>query len=130
MAFAGQNYDYGNNYNDANTSPHSTFIAPVAGLYHFDAQVNFNNPNEENGTLIPFEHSLNLVLVRDGNSSIVVENTGLMSSKASPHISADLELLSDDQIHVEVWMTASNSSGTISTNVRETFFSGRLLFKN
>ncbi|MCF2491185.1 hypothetical protein [Dyadobacter sp. CY347] len=41
IAFANENYDFGDDYNNASDTPHSTFIAPFNGVYHFDAQLTF-----------------------------------------------------------------------------------------
>ncbi|MCE7069431.1 hypothetical protein LZG74_03915 [Dyadobacter sp. CY327] len=42
IAFANQEYDLNSNYNDVNGSPHSTFIAPFDGIYHFDLKLAWN----------------------------------------------------------------------------------------
>lgn len=39
VPYVSEIYDYGNNFNPSNVSPHSTFTAPVKGIYHFDAAI-------------------------------------------------------------------------------------------
>ncbi|MCF2501401.1 hypothetical protein [Dyadobacter chenhuakuii] len=132
VAFAGENYDFGNNYNDMNASPHSTFTAPKNGVYHFDVQVLFHNSVTDQDEDVTYNHSLMLVLTRNGNSVIVAESrhTGIYYSPSI--ISTDLQLQASDQIHIAAKLYTPfgfNQPGTLGLSFIDSFFSGTLIFE-
>lgn len=132
VAFAGQNYDLGDDYNDVNASPHSTFTAPLSGIYHFDAQINFHNAIGNGNDHEAYTHSIMLVLIRKNISSVIAESRQYSIISSSSSISTDIQLLLGDQVHVEAKMTTPlgfDQPGTLITPLKDCFFSGRLLFK-
>ncbi|MCF2503422.1 hypothetical protein L0663_08555 [Dyadobacter sp. CY107] len=121
VAFLGENYDKGNNYNDANGSPHSTFVVPIDGIYHFDAQVR-TYYNAADG----YQRRLFLILTRNNNRSIVSEFSDSGVNIGSSNISTDVALMLGDQVHVEVSVFGTQSA-TIGLSPEESYFCGRLL---
>ncbi|MCF2491747.1 hypothetical protein [Dyadobacter chenhuakuii] len=131
ITFAGENYDVGDNYQDANGFPHSTFTAPKAGLYHFDAQVEFFNYNDTGGNPVPktFEQSLQIIVTRGNSTFNVATNNTVMTLRYSSTISTDLKLLAGDKVHLIASSTATYGPTTLTTMPEKSFFSGRLVFE-
>lgn len=124
VAFANQEYDLNSNYNDVNASPHSTFIAPLDGIYHFDLKLAWN----PYGVAESYKTYTKLIRTRAGNPVDVsfefFESTFSGSSKTS----VDLQLLQGDLVHVEVENVGSENVQIFIGN-ESSNFSGRLLFK-
>lgn len=129
VAFANQNYDLGDNYNDVNASPHSTFIAPLSGMYHFDAQITIFNSYSENSAPLPYDHSMRLIRVRNGNTSVIAQSEGYILHKLSSLISTDVPLLPDDQVYIDIAMTTGGKAGEIKISPELSYFGGRLVFR-
>ncbi|WP_026630537.1 hypothetical protein [Dyadobacter alkalitolerans] len=123
ITFAGQNYDIGNDYNDANASPHSSFIVPHNGIYHFDTQTILYSANLSN-----YNFRLSLVLTRNNNKTVVARSKHTTIGDTHSTISADIALQQGDLIHVEASLVA-DQPGILATLPEESFFSGRLVFK-
>ncbi|MCF2516385.1 C1q-like domain-containing protein [Dyadobacter sp. CY351] len=123
VAFAGENYDKGDDYINATGTPHSTFIAPTNGVYHFDAQIR-TYYNAVDG----YQRRLLLILTRSNNRTVVSEFSDSGTNICSSSLSIDIALIMGDQIHIEV-STFGTQSATIGINPEESHFSGRLLFK-
>jgi hypothetical protein len=120
VAFAGENYDVGNNYNDVNGSPHSTFVVPFSGMYHFDAQTMLTDVTGN------YLFKLSLIIVRNGSKSVVAQSQNTI--RLSTSISTDVSLQIGDEVHVEALLNAEQP-GLLSDFTEDSFFSGRLLFK-
>ncbi|MCF2516382.1 C1q-like domain-containing protein [Dyadobacter sp. CY351] len=120
IAFANENYDIGNNYNDANGSPHSTFMVPSNGIYHFDAQTMLTNVS------VDYIFRLSLIVIRNGSKSVLITSRDI--TPISTSISTDVSLQLGDEVHIEAELDAGES-GFLSDFANDSFFSGRLLFK-
>jgi hypothetical protein len=116
-------YDYGNNFNPSNISPHSTFTAPVKGIYHFDAGICFK------WDVSGIRTSIAIVRVRSGvelklSEQEIEKTAGWIDNR----ISLDCELIPGDQICIE-----ANCSGLsnqfLDTQHTKNFFSGRLVMR-
>lgn len=122
LAFANQNYDLSLNYNDANQSPHSAFIVPFNGIYHFDLAVNWNHPSQ--GT---FRSTLFLNMIRGGNFSTIASDQRYSKESGSNSLSIDVSLLAGDIIEVGVHNNPNETSSTLQ--ISSARFNGRLLTK-
>ncbi|MCE7065887.1 hypothetical protein [Dyadobacter sp. CY326] len=134
IAFANQVYDIGNDYIDASGIPHSTFFAPVKGIFHFDVQVgssNFQDEDNDNGGVddpVPYGFSIRLVRTRNGVKDVIAENGNFVTTSADTSISIDVSLEANDRVHVEAIM-GSLIPGLLITESQRTFFNGRLVLK-
>lgn len=122
IPFGFEEYDLSNNYTYTAQSPQHTFIAPVAGIYHFDTKIFFNSMLDD-----PF---VALVLVRNGASSTLarIEVQGEDNEQNNFAISRDVKLQAGDQVFVEAYHNSS-STRTIFSEYRNNWFSGRLVIK-
>ncbi|MCF2502655.1 hypothetical protein L0663_04655 [Dyadobacter sp. CY107] len=97
IAFANQSYDIGANYNDANMSPHSSFIAPKDGIYHFDAMIKWEKVDINS----PFVPTMKLVRIRGGVTTELSENrSSSQNGLHTSHIALDCELQQGDIVNV------------------------------
>jgi hypothetical protein len=116
-------YDYGNTFNPSNVSPHSTFTAPVKGIYHFDAGISWNF--NADGIRI----SIGIVRVRNGEELLLSEQeTDKTTGTMGNNISLDCELLPGDQIHI-IANCNGGSNQQLDTQHSRNFFSGRLVMR-
>ncbi|QRR02454.1 C1q-like domain-containing protein [Dyadobacter sandarakinus] len=126
IPFASEEYDLGNNYNDVNSNPHSTFIAPVNGIYHFDVKLLSNMPD---GTGNDGEHYVGLKLNKDVNGSIslvAAESSFGTQTLFFNNLSVDVKLNQGERIFVVV----TNLNGDyiyLHTEPYNTYFSGHLV---
>jgi hypothetical protein len=125
IPFATEEYDLGNNYNDVNTSPHSSFIAPVAGIYHFDVVSSWQYPFGETANNYV---SLKLNRIRGGTTVSLVEVTNYNNSDDYNDISTDVQLEQGDQVYVAIVHTPFDYLSLFIQN-RVSNFSGRLVIK-
>lgn len=125
IPFATKEYDLGSNYNDANVSPHSTFITPSDGIYHFDIKVSWLHPS---GQEVPTYLSLTLRMLRNGVVSTITTDDQSSEGGSQCKISTDVKLLKNDQLFVEVYQT---SQDYMDLYVQSTvnYFDGRLVIK-
>ena len=63
VAFENEMYDVGGKYNNASASPHSSFIAPKHGIYHFTSQLCWWDDTQDSDLYGP---TLKLVRIRNG----------------------------------------------------------------
>ncbi|MCF2496415.1 hypothetical protein [Dyadobacter chenhuakuii] len=123
VAFAIQDYDLGSNYNDVQGSPHSTFIAPLNGIYHFDLTLLWNiSSYHEYGTRTRFIRTRGGLKVPVSSILFQSGKDGTISS------SIDLQLLQGDMIHIEGEYFGDDEI-SIGTNSDDSHFSGRLIMK-
>jgi hypothetical protein len=106
-----EEFDYGNNYvlNTTNSPSfgNSVFVAPVAGLYHFDASVPIRTSDISSDENIRFSE-LRLKITRVGSPIIYADisefsqgiNTAVFLGQAS--ISKDVHLLKNDIVELEI----------------------------
>ncbi|MCE7066608.1 hypothetical protein [Dyadobacter sp. CY326] len=97
IAFANQKYDVGTNYNEANMSPHSSYIAPKNGIYHFDAMVRWKIADSDNY----YGPTNKLVRIRNGVTTELSEHRAWSASDFhTSHIAIDCELFVGDVVNV------------------------------
>ena len=123
VAFGLVRYDLGNDYNDANKSPHSTFTVPVTGIYHFDIHIKWLNSSTSG------VKTIRLIRKRNGGyATLASESTDDLTAYMSQAISLDFDLAVNDEIYV----TAYQDSGDpqfISPEYEKTWFNARLVMK-
>lgn len=121
VAFASQKYDIGANYNEINMVPHSSFIAPKNGIYHFDVMVRWERPQIDD----TFSPTLKIVRIRNGVTTDLSENR-VLSANASytSHIAIDCELQIGDTINVIA--RAYGPQVSLSMPERDANFTGHL----
>lgn len=121
IAFAKENYDIGTNYNDANLAPHSSFIAPKHGIYHFDVMTRWEKSDME-GSFAP---TLKLVRIRGGVTTELSENRAFSKNGYfTSHIAIDCELQQGDVINVIARAYAPQVA--LGVGDRDANFSGHL----
>ncbi|MCF2488629.1 hypothetical protein [Dyadobacter sp. CY347] len=121
IAFAKQNYDIGTNYNDANMAPHSSFIAPKHGIYHFDVMTRWEKADTE----VFFGPTLKLVRIRGGVTTELSENRARATNGShTSHIAIDCELQQGDVINVIARAYAPQVA--LSVEDRDANFTGHL----
>ncbi|MCE6991760.1 complement C1q domain-containing protein [Dyadobacter sp. CY323] len=120
-----EDYDLGGNYTDANSSPHSTFTAPVTGIYHFDVTVGFTVPNDIN-----VDSRLALKTIRNGSTTTIAQSYYLTGASldGKHDISIDVLLQQNDQVFATV---TQYSVDYLSLYKEEhlSHFNGRLIMK-
>jgi len=115
-------YDMSNNFIDAFSSPHSTFTAPVHGIYRFDVKLNWLNPG--NGRFWTD------VRCKRGNQEFkVLENFEMDVSRIE--FGGDVELQAGDQLFV---IARQSTGATVSlldweNDWLQSHFSGRLVIR-
>ncbi|MCF0039037.1 hypothetical protein [Dyadobacter fanqingshengii] len=120
VAFANEAYDLGSNYNNSNQTPHSTFIAPSDGIYHFDASV-----GSACGSGCDFKTRLNLILTRNGSSSIIEQTGAYGGGQTFNFLSVDVALNQGDLLHLQLIYDTSTTSENII--MQSGNFNGRLV---
>ncbi|MCE7071756.1 hypothetical protein LZG74_15665 [Dyadobacter sp. CY327] len=123
VAFATEEYDLGLNYNNIQGSPHSTFIAPVSGIYHFDlALLWFTSYNDVYATTTRF------IRTRGGTKTSVSSVDFTSTIYGTTTSSVDLQLLQGDMIHIEVESFKDDNLVIMNEN-EKSHFSGRLVMR-
>lgn len=121
IAFANQKYDIGTNYNDANMAPHSSFIAPKNGIYHFDVMIRWLKANPGS----TFGPTLKLVRIRNGVTTELSENRSQSTRDSfTSHIATDCQLQAGDIVNVIA--RAYGQQVSLEVNERDANFSGHL----
>lgn len=126
LKFHTQLYDVSNNFNvEAASTDKSTFIAPVSGLYHFDARCQLHVPSSSNQQLVEAYIFFNL----NGNS---VRYDGIINPAAQTNeiylntrLNEDIHLNAGDKLDVRIYQTTYTG---ITCNYYDTYFSGHLVF--
>jgi len=118
-----EEYDPGNDYTLYTGSPSSTFTAPVAGVYQFQAGASTN----AYGTNIDL--GMRMQLKRNGANEVVADNYVTGNDNDSYTLVADLSrtiyLKAGDQVWVELRGETSNGVNPVLINKR-TYFTGFL----
>lgn len=136
--FASVSADYGADYQNINGTPSSSFIVPINGFYHLNANVQFED-FAGSQTLSNYYTGLIIrIMARRNGNDITLGTAYTMpypdETRPESHairISVDVPLLANDAVFVDVLHTNKNGSnaqlniGTGSTN-----FSGFLIFPN
>ena len=101
--FANEEYDYGNNVTPGDQSTNSVFTAPITGIYHFDAAIEWNVPG--------IETQIHLFKITTGGSEVVIRtvavnetapyNPGGVGAEPSSFVSADVRLLAGEKVIVK-----------------------------
>ncbi|MCF2498043.1 hypothetical protein [Dyadobacter chenhuakuii] len=120
VPFATEMYDLGSNYKNSSQSPHSTFTAPEMGIYHFDVRVGW-----ECTSGCSFKTGLDLILTRNGNTSVLETDVIVSPAWGFNSISTDVLLEQGDSIHAQAF-NISNSEGE-TLKMGSANFSGRLI---
>jgi len=124
ITFDAESYDVGGNYD---TSAYK-FTAPVAGIYHFDVKILWDNNYDTNVGDWDAEERHDLYLVKnDGNANptsgnIQAGQLDLVSGTITDNyvmssLSSDLKLDADDYMEVAVWQNSGLTQRTFSNNV-------------
>ena len=112
----------------------SQMVAPVKGVYHFDAQVHWDEKF--------FESGIRLVLNRNGSISTIAENFHSLSTvqtgeilifKKPNQVSTEILLEAGDIVYVEAFVFLHSSSGsntTINAANALTYFNGHRAVRN
>ncbi|MCF2519418.1 C1q-like domain-containing protein [Dyadobacter sp. CY351] len=123
VAFTIQEYDLGSNYNDVQGSPHSTFIAPLNGIYHFDLTLLWSI-----ATYDDFVTTARFIRTRGGSKMSVSSFDFRSGNDGSISASTDIQLIQGDMVHIEVQNYGSKEL-TIWPENEKSHFSGRLVLK-
>ncbi|QRR01834.1 hypothetical protein [Dyadobacter sandarakinus] len=121
IPFATQEYDLGNNYNIVGQQPHSTFNAPVKGVYHFDVGASWSYDID----IADQKARVSLIRSRAGVTTVLATTVGSIGNYGVT-LSADAMLNANDQVYVVILHTASQKYIYLQDPV---FFSGRLMVK-
>jgi hypothetical protein len=123
--FATQIFDAGNNFNTSGAANNpSSFIAPVAGFYHFDAALYINIASGVTNI-----SSADIYLMKNGAVNTIEdygppENTAFHSSMYM-NFSHDIHLNAGDIINLKIFQ---NNATNITASVIRGRFSGHLIF--
>jgi hypothetical protein len=128
-------YDYGNNYSAYSGSTpsfgNSIFVAPVTGLYHFDASLSLDGTGSTD-YLAKFPE-LRLVVIRGGRLILAAKEfsplvrDGFDQYIVKAELSKDVRLLSGDIVFLEAYHL-SDGTLRIWKYRPDPFFSGHLVF--
>ena len=126
IPFWNEKYDLGNDYNNSEVSPHSSFTAPVHGIYHFDVGIIWF-ANDIDG----YVAYLDLKMLYNGvTSSIVNVRNNFPALVYLPQsISTDIELQAGAQVFVTVNHNVTNTSVILETSASDAHFNGMLKIK-
>ncbi|MCE7069430.1 hypothetical protein LZG74_03905 [Dyadobacter sp. CY327] len=125
VVFENEVYDLNQNYNNANSAPNSTFIAPVNGVYHFDLNVAWKKPLD-----VPsFYAETHLVRTRGGVKVVIASDFVHSEVDNSSKLSTEVNLLAGDMMHVEVKNPITEGGIQLFTTAEHSFFNGRLVIK-
>lgn len=132
VEFQTESYDAHNDFiptgSSAAVPTSSTFLAPINGIYHFDATVRL-----EPAVLFDYiSLSVRLVLQRGQNITVIAENNYFVDNNYTipSSISTDQYLLANDVVWLEFKHTNySFTASDLETAGIENYFSGHLLFK-
>ncbi|QRR03269.1 hypothetical protein [Dyadobacter sandarakinus] len=96
IPFTLESYDIGNNFTGPAGTPSNTFVVPKTGIYHFDANIYWNQtlPHDpDNGCFI------SLIRVRNGVELSIASSRNVFDAN-SIGLSIDLPLTLDDQVYL------------------------------
>ena len=139
--FAAEDYDYNNNITLGVTTANSVFTAPIAGLYHFDAGVNWSEDGITTGLAfvkVAANGTQTTVKVNEF-AETVQSNPAWVGSKFTTNISLDIKLAAGEKIFLQAYWNNGYTSGSTYTHMslvgpnagfgvaRGNIFSGHLL---
>jgi hypothetical protein len=128
-----EEFDYGSDYflqvGISTGALSSTFTAPVAGLYHFDAALQYKTTDDSDF----FGGSLYLIVNRNGTVVNKVRTEGNVDAATifvnNSSLVTDLKLLAGDRVYLETWIfNTQEVGGTILGNSEKCYFNGHLVF--
>jgi len=132
VEFLNEEYDLHGDFTptgaNASNSNSSTFVAPVNGIYHFDAAVTL----EDNTFFDYLSYSIRLVRKRGSTTSTIAESKidGSSVGATTTQISADRSLLAGDQIWIEFkQINYSVLSSVLRVEERFNYFTGHLVYQ-
>lgn len=120
VQFANEAYDVNSNFNFAT----NTFIVPVNGIYHFDAQVTWGSkPNS-------YPAEMKLVKNHNGNITVIRQNNQTVNpiSWGTNVIGTDVQLSAGDLVYLSVLQTYG-AAVTLTIGQEYNFFNGHLVVK-
>ncbi|MCF2488962.1 hypothetical protein [Dyadobacter sp. CY347] len=121
VPFAVEEYDLGNNYSDVNAANHSTFTAPLNGIYRFEMALNFNGQIQDPG----FKAGLALIRTRNGASTQISELDVQFEANGIIAYSRTCEAVIGDQFHINVYISKAGVELFVQPDAN--YFSGHLV---
>jgi hypothetical protein len=127
VPFGNENFDLQGNYNNADQSPHSTFIAPVEGIYDFDVQIIWDYFIDVD---VFFKTRIRLVLDRNGVESLLSESNTVRKTTLTGggQIRLNTKLLAGDKVFVQVYQSEYDYLDLQTENIH-CHFTGNLSVK-
>lgn len=113
ILFATESYDYGNDFAS------STYTAPVAGVYHFEAVIHY-------ATAIATLVSASTYIYKNGASAITGPDFNVTGNAPVYYVSGDLLLAANDTIEIHHFQNSAGSEATL-TGSDKTWFCGHLI---
>jgi hypothetical protein len=126
VRFHAQVYDLGADYNDADAAVHSTFVAPVDGIYHFNAQIHWDYTSASGDDLSQFS----LVSMVNGVTTTLSQAIMRFDGEGftSQNLSIDAKLTAGTQVWVSVFQSTGDNLNLKYDN-RNCYFNGHLVVK-
>lgn len=125
LKFHAQTYDASNNFNvESAITDKSTFIAPVSGLYHFDARCRLfisSSSNQGLEAVLFFYVNGNEVRSAHFLDPIIQYYYNTLDTR----LNEDIHLNAGDKLDVRIFESTFTN---MACNYHETFFSGHLVF--
>lgn len=133
VEFLGEEHDLHSDFSptgaNAATTNSSTFLAPVNGIYHFDAAVSA----EHNLLFNYLLHAIRIVRKRGSSVTVIAESElgGGTNLSTTALISTDRSLLAGDRIWIEYKQrNYSGLSVDLKLEEKSNYFNGHLLYQN
>jgi C1q domain-containing protein len=120
VAFAGERYDLGNNFNTSTKK----FTAPVNGIYHFDAQIQWDYLYDNFTSILKLKVKHGATVNDEYTQYFSVTSNGFYGNT----ISADVMLYANDEVYLEVSHSSGNAQNLYSS-AGHNHFNGRLVVK-
>jgi hypothetical protein len=136
VEFSSEGYDFGNcftPYAGSATSNSSTFVAPVNGVYHFNAIIQFQNTDDFFNFETDFTELSIISIDTNGNLKVVASNDALVTSNLSfdefsSVVCGDVYITAGTKVFMETYQ--DNDQDQAQTPQPRSFFSGHLVFSN